>query len=596
MISMRWMVAAGAALTMMGAPGSAAAQQVPYPLDCEDLGGSKVTSKGSFAALPQEVVEVPSSIDGRALQIGFIRPDAPAGYKAPVIVHASSYHARDLKDADIAACARFLTENFVQHGYAIALVPTRGVGDTDGCPNMFGKIERQDLSDALDWLGTQPWSNGNIAMYGVSYSGSTPWNAAASGNEHLKTIVPASGVNDIFDLSLGAGTLDSRFWFFVSGYYQYYGPAQNNPVTSGRDAVRTVNAATTCPDHEAGQQAQIESAYTGERDAGGYFAERNLRPLVRKNYKGSVLLVQGLQDWNVRPAHTMPFAQSLRKDGIRVHEVLGQWGHAYPDGGAGVHSRWDWADRMLAWFDHELKGDDDASLGPRIEVEDSAGKWRRAKSWPTRNTDVLQLTADGTIAEEAGTDTAGQLLASDSRSRYYYFSGVFPGQTTDDGGVVPSTVDEQCPACATFAMTASKDLRFAGRPEIDVTVTPTAATGHVSAFLYRRDASGLHRLGWGETDLRFPRGENKGDQPAREVVAGEPMDVRIEVEPLEAVIPAGEELVVILSQGHSSQLPGRPPAPVELTYGAGTSTLSTRFVRPKASTFFTPPGPEGREL
>jgi hypothetical protein len=34
-------------------PGAADAQ-APYPLDCEDLGGSKVTRPGPFKALPQQ--------------------------------------------------------------------------------------------------------------------------------------------------------------------------------------------------------------------------------------------------------------------------------------------------------------------------------------------------------------------------------------------------------------------------------------------------------------------------------------------------------------------------------------------------------------
>src|SRR5688500_17977210 len=88
----------------LGVPGAAQAQR-PCRWDCGDPGSSKVTEPGPFKALPQEVVEVPSSIDGRPQQIGFIRPDAPEGYRAPVIVHASSYHERDLKDADIASCA-----------------------------------------------------------------------------------------------------------------------------------------------------------------------------------------------------------------------------------------------------------------------------------------------------------------------------------------------------------------------------------------------------------------------------------------------------------------------------------------------------------
>jgi predicted acyl esterase len=35
------------------------------------------------------------------------------------------------------------------------------------------------------------------------YDGSTPWMVAAQGDPHLKTIVPASGVPDLFTLLYG---------------------------------------------------------------------------------------------------------------------------------------------------------------------------------------------------------------------------------------------------------------------------------------------------------------------------------------------------------------------------------------------------------
>src|SRR3954447_4178170 len=359
-------LAAITAVLALALPAAAQAQQ-PYMGDCENQGPSKATPPGTFKARPQEVVDIPSKLDGRALQIGFIRPDGPPGYRAPVIVHAGTYHSRDLKDADIASCARFLVANFVSHGYAVAIVPTRGTADTDGCPNLFGKIERSDLDDALTWLGTRAWSNGKVGMVGISYSGSTPWVAAATGNPYLKTIVPEDGVNDLFDLSFGAGTLDSRFWLFVPGYYDDYGVVQNNPAWSGRDPERTADTVTTCPDFQQGMAATVESTQTGVRDASGYWAERNERPLVERNYRGSVLLVEGLTDWNVRPAHVIPWAVSLARRELRVHQLLGQWNHQYPDD-AGTHTRWDWADRLLAWFDHELKGDASASLGPRVEA------------------------------------------------------------------------------------------------------------------------------------------------------------------------------------------------------------------------------------
>src|SRR4051794_31475010 len=586
-------LAAITAVAALALPAAAQAQSPFYPGNCEDQGPSKVTTPGPFKALPQEVVDIPSKVDGRPLQIGLIRPDAPAGYRAPVIVHAGPYHSRDLKDADLTQCARFLTANYVQHGYAVALVPTRGTADTDGCPNMFGKIERSDLDDALTWLGTRPWSNGRGGMVGISYSGATPWVAAATGNPYLKTIVPEDGVNDLFDLSMSVGTLDSRFWFFVPGYYHYYGPVQNNPAWSGRDPQRTVDAATTCPDVAEGIAASLEAGETSERNA--YYDERNERPLVERNYRGSVLLVEGLTDWNVRPAHVIPWGVSLRARGLRVHQLLGQWNHQYPDA-AGVHTRWDWADRLLAWFDHELKGDEGASLGPSVEVEDDAGRWRREESWPPSNNHTLQLAADGTLARQREAATASTTLATDSRARYYYAGQTFPEENTDDVPQASGAVDDTCTTCAVFRMPVSRELRFAGLPEVNVTVTPTGSSGHVTAFLYRRDADGLHRIGFAMSDLRFPAGENSGDETAGPVVAGVPMKVRIELEPLDAVVNAGDQMELVLGQGRTGQIPAKAPAPVQLEYGAGKSTLSLSIVNPPSTAFFTPRGPEGRQL
>ena len=517
----RVMVAALAALAL--ALPAAAQAQVPYPLDCEDLGSSKVTKPGPFKALPQEVVEVPSKVDGRPQQIGFIRPDAPAGYRAPVIVHASSYHSRDLKDADIAACARFLTENFVQHGYAVALVPTRGVGDTDGCPNMFGAIERSDLDDALTWLGTQPWSNGNVAMYGISYSGSTPWVAAATGNPHLKTIVPASGVNDLFDLALGAGTLDSRFWFFVSGYYHYYGPVLNNPVVSGRDPERTVNAATTCPDVVAGrgrparerrhrrarrgrllgraQPAPARRAQLPRQRAARPGADRLERPARARDP------VDGLAAASTASASTSCSASGTTSTPTPRARTPAGTGPTGCSRGSTTSSR-----------ATTTRAARPAGRGRGLLRQAGAGPTR----WPPANGDVLHLTA----GRRAGGRARRRDREHDARARLSAAATTTLGQgdgqhNTDDLPPVSAAVDEPCATCATFRMPvdAGAAVRRPARGERRRS-RRAAASGHVTAFLYRKDADGLHRLGWGMTDLRFPEGENSGDETAAEVVAG----------------------------------------------------------------------------
>lgn len=67
----------------------------------------------------------------------------------------------------------------------------------------------RDADTVISWIARQPWSNGNVGMFGGSYNGLTQWAAAKFGNPHLETIVPwvpnnpANGLpmqNNIFQL------------------------------------------------------------------------------------------------------------------------------------------------------------------------------------------------------------------------------------------------------------------------------------------------------------------------------------------------------------------------------------------------------------
>jgi putative CocE/NonD family hydrolase len=537
---------------------------------------SRVSSPGPYAIGETEVVELASDVDGTVIQVGVIRPALPDGERAPVIVNAGPYVLSDLRDVDLTTCSPFLLENFVRHGYAVAIVPTRGAGGQDNCANLMGERERADLDQAVTWLGTQPWSTGDVGMIGLSYDGSTPWAVAAAGNPHLKTIVPASGVHNLFDLVFHRGRTDGRWWFFVPGYEHYYGFALNTPL-QGRDADRFAGALASCDETQVGMAASVESYRTGEYDSYGYWAERNMDPDVLERYRGSVLLVQGMQDWNVDPSHQYPFVNALEERGVYVKHLLGQWAHSWPDGSVGRRS--DWADMLLAWWDRWLKGDEDVDTGPRAEVQDSEGRWRAEPAWPLTDAvgRTLHLRADGTLGDAPSTETATALLGPGTRNRYVFLSGV--GEHYND---LP--VDHHCVTCATFTYDVGPGgLHLTGIPELDLTLVPRGSAGHVAAFAFRVDAAGdWHHIGWGASDLRFPQGEYEA-QPVR---AGEAIEMTLPLEPLEAVLHEGEQLVLLLDQGHADDFPGLPFLPVDLHYGAELGAL--RFDQTAPEAFFAP--------
>jgi len=47
-----------------------------------------------------------------------------------------------------------------------------------------------DGYDTIQWIGSQPWCDGNVGMIGGSYVGNVQWQAAVMGSSYLKAIVP----------------------------------------------------------------------------------------------------------------------------------------------------------------------------------------------------------------------------------------------------------------------------------------------------------------------------------------------------------------------------------------------------------------------
>lgn len=533
---------------------------------------------GPYGIGSSEVVDIASDLDGEVIHMAVVRPKVPETKKVPVIVLASPYFDHNFGRGDPTKCEPRLMDNFVEHGYAIGLVAVRGSGDSGGCSDLMGNKERADLDQAITWFGTQPWSNGRVGMIGVSYDGSTPWEVAAEGNKYLKTIVPISGVNDPYHLMFHNGAVEWRGPVLSTLYYTY-------PLFPGDALGRqpTHHAKSlVCPEAAKGVQASAYSSVTGERDPLGYWAERNSRPGVEKNYKGSIFLARGLQDWNVDPSHDFPWVTELDREGLYVKYMLGQWQHDWPDSfssdenmSPGEPVRWDWADILLDWWDRWLKNDKTVDLGPRAQVQDSSGDWRNERTWPPPDAKPQRyfLSSDRRLKTTPSATEATYPIVFDAMKP------------------ISNNPNRTC-ACARFSFgPVDRDLRFAGIPKMSATVVPQGPTGHLSAWLYAGKSS-PEVVGWGMVDLRFARG---GEQAAP-VIPGQPLKVTIPIEPLDVVVEKGESLLLVIAEsgyGGQGTLPDRvatsPPFPMELQVGGAKSVLTLDTFTRRRGVFFTPP-------
>lgn len=86
---------------------------------------------------------------------------------------------------------------YVNKGYALVMQDVRGRGDSEGDLDPFA-YERDDGSDTVDWIVSQPWSDGNVGMWGASYLGHVVVQAATSGNPHLKCVIDEVNVGSPF--------------------------------------------------------------------------------------------------------------------------------------------------------------------------------------------------------------------------------------------------------------------------------------------------------------------------------------------------------------------------------------------------------------
>ena len=207
-----------------------------YNLDFQDNHTfSYVLQKGSHFSLEvQEVfIEVDTSDiwetgpDTSTVHLSYWLPNNTLeGEKVPVIAIISPYFSYGLQGdestpTNIVSAGRgeFIFENFVPHGYAFAQVSVFGTELSSGCFDYRGAGEGLGIHHAVEWLGMQNWSNGNVGLYGKSYEGATQWEAAALASPYLKTIVPISGTTALHPLLYKNGSAEARSQVMHMNYF-----------------------------------------------------------------------------------------------------------------------------------------------------------------------------------------------------------------------------------------------------------------------------------------------------------------------------------------------------------------------------------------
>ncbi|MFP4431000.1 MAG: CocE/NonD family hydrolase [Spirochaetaceae bacterium] len=86
---------------------------------------------------------------------------------------------------------------FAGHGYASVRVDLRGSGDSEGVlTDEYLEEEQLDAIDILAWLEEQPWCNGRVGMFGISWGGFNALQVAALRPPQLRAIITVCSTDD----------------------------------------------------------------------------------------------------------------------------------------------------------------------------------------------------------------------------------------------------------------------------------------------------------------------------------------------------------------------------------------------------------------
>ena len=498
---------------------------------------SRVLEDGPYEPLPVQEVNIEVDTSGTweggpntaEVHLSYWLPsNTEAGEQVPVIAVVSPYFdygspGSQSSPTNVVSAGRgeFIYDNFVPHGYALAQVAVFATEESTGCFDYRGDGEGLGIHMAVEWLGTQNWSNGHVAIYGKSYEGATAWEAAAQGSQYLKTIVPISGTTALGPLLYKNGSAEARSQVMHSNYGGSILDYDDDDLDN------------LCGDVVEGFLAGPTRYGLGELDPymDNYYDERSHIDKALGKYNGSIYWVQGLQDWNVDPHMVfggppgVNWYQEYIDNGYEVAGMIGQWEHNYPDqwtkhnaqdsgyGGEAIQNmaRWDWGQDLFEWMEYYLKGvGEKPALHAQIQRND--GQWRIEETWPPADVEWLQLDL---------------------------------GDCTNDGAFVgggaPVVGGGQSLTVECSAMSETEDLHIAGLATIHLSAVPTFDGGQI--FVEMQDAETGLRLGHATMDVRY----HAGGYEAQTVIPGQEITMLMEFQAIDALLPAGHGIRFVLS-------------------------------------------------
>ncbi|WP_380167804.1 Xaa-Pro dipeptidyl-peptidase [Jannaschia sp. R86511] len=470
-----------------------------------------------------------------------------------------------------------LDNYYVPRGYGVVLAQSIGTGQSTGCPTTGDDAETRSAKAVVDWLDGRArafdaveggaeveagWTNGAVGMTGASYNGTIPNQLATYGDEvpNLKTIVPVVAISD---------------WY---GYYRENGLVVAPGGYQGEDAevladfvAGEARATGECADEIARIEVE-QDRVTG--DYNDFWDDRNHLDGA-DDVTASVFVVDGRNDWNVKPLQWSRWWDALAEAGVERKIWLHNGGHGTP-GNAAAYTladgqRWTYQQTVHRWFDHELWGVDNGIMTePRAIVQrEAAGVGNVTYAdWPVPGSADVRLSLNATSA------TAPGGLGS-TRARSVEQSFTDDGRNRNGTSLIagPDTADDNRLGYTTDPLSAP--VHLSGTPSVDLFGSvDNDDAANLTAYLVDYSPTGAATMvtrGWMDVQNRQSRGWTSAVTPGRDY------RLRWDLHPDDYVFAPGHRVgLVVFSTDRDFTL--RPDPGTRLSLQPGSSTLTLPVV------------------
>ncbi|MEF2743299.1 MAG: CocE/NonD family hydrolase, partial [Agathobaculum butyriciproducens] len=318
---------------------------------------------------------------------------------------------------------------FLVRGYAVVEVGGLGTRGSEGLETCGADVETDAFKCVVEWLAkdstrtaytdkeknikiTADWSNGNVAMTGRSYGGTTDFAVASTGVANLKTIVPVAGIASWYEYTNSQGistgsnpAYSDNLGFYCAGRY-----IDEDDWNSMKDVYqkylnRIYNDQMTLNGDYGTHWATRD--YTAGNDGKRVDAAKNIQ---YSKFSCPALIVHGLNDDNVRTKQFQLMYDAFKNANQNVKLLLHQGAHITPDYDSHKTSLLigdeTYNGILNKWFSHYLYdqkngAEDMKTVTVQSNIVD--GGWSTSDTWPTSdeasayaNTLTLTNNATGT--------------------------------------------------------------------------------------------------------------------------------------------------------------------------------------------------------